>query len=751
MLERSWGERTFPTVWTGSASIVSAATTTLFAATILAGAGLIFTVEPMFAKMVLPRAGGSPAVWNTCVVFFQAAMLAGYAYAHLTTRWLTVPRQVALHVTLVLLAAVTLPIAVPAGWTPPADSTPIPWLLLTLAAGLGAPFLMLSATAPLLQRWFAATDHPSARDPYHLYAASNVGSLVALLSYPLVVERVWTLGEQSGAWTAVYAVFGALLVACAVLVLRYAPSHGTQRAREAAVDGDDAITWRQRGRWLLLSLVPSSLLLGVTTYLSTDIASVPLLWTVPLALYLLTFALAFSRRPLIPRRAIERATPLLITALIVPMAAGANFSLLMIPAHLLAFFGCALSLHTALAHSRPSANHLTEFYLWIAAGGVIGGLFNTLVAPALFDSVVEYAAGLAAACLLQPAASAADRRIDRGDIVLPAAIASCAVAATWAARVRVVEMPGFLIVLAVLAIVAFSFSRRPIRFGLAIAAMLVVAHVFPATPERLLAADRTFFGVLKVRENETVTRHELMHGRILHGRQELTAGMRAEPLSYYHRSGPVGQMMTALSDRLQSARIGAVGLGAGSLAAYVTPGQRWTFFEIDPAVARIARDPAYFTYLETCGSQCSIVLGDARLSLADTSARYDLLVLDAFSSDAIPVHLLTREALRVYTARLAPHGVMAFHISNQHMRLRPVLTALANDLDLAALVQLDAPSAEVRATGHFASEWFLMAREAADFGRMQADARWELPRPAGASVWTDDFSDVLSVMKNPWR
>jgi hypothetical protein len=493
-------------------------------------------------------------------------------------------------------------------------------------------------------------------------------------------------------------------------------------------------------------------LLGVTTYLSTDIAAVPLLWTVPLALYLLTFAFAFSRTSLIPRRAIERATPLLITALIVPMAAGANFTLVLIPAHLLAFFGCALSLHTALADSRPRASHLTAFYLWIAAGGVVGGLFNTLVAPALFDGVVEYAAGLAAACLLQPAMSAADRRITRGDVVLPAAIASCAVAATWAARVRVVEMPGFLMVLAVLAVVAFSLSRRPIRFGLAIAAMLVVAYVFPATPERLLAADRTFFGVLKVRGNEAGTRHELMHGRILHGRQELTPAMRGEPLSYYHRSGPVGQMMTALSDRLEGAAIGAVGLGAGSLAAYVAPGQRWTFFEIDPAVARIARDPAYFTYLDTCGSQCSIVLGDARLSLAGLSDRYDLLLLDAFSSDAIPVHLLTREALRVYAARLAPQGVMAFHISNQHMRLRPVLTALANDLGFAALVQLDTPPAEARAAGHFASEWFLMAREAVDFGRLQTDARWERPRAAaGTSVWTDDFSDVLSVMKRPWR
>lgn len=752
MLEQAWSNSTIATTRRAGASVAAAAaTTTLFAATLLLGSGLIFTVEPMFAKMVLPRVGGSPAVWNTCVVFFQAAMLAGYAYAHLTTRWLPLRRQIALHGALVLLALAALPVAVPPDWAPPSDSTPIPWLLLTLTVGLGAPFLVLSATAPLLQKWFADTDHPSARDPYHLYAASNIGSLVALFAYPLVIEPYWTLGGQSSAWTVGYALYGALGLACAVVAVR---RHAGTPSNRATTDVERheaaAVTWTERGRWLALSLVPSSLLLGVTTYLSTDIAAVPLLWTLPLALYLLTFVMAFARKAIVSSRLVARAMPLLVAGLVVPMVAGASFSLLLIPAHLLAFFACALRLHMALASRRPGTQHLTEFYLWIAVGGVLGGLLNTLLAPAIFDSVFEYPAALAAACLL-PAITqdAAERRLTRNDLLLPAAIGAGVIAVTLAARAQLVEARAFLALLGVVALVSFSFSRRPIRFGLAIAMALVVAQLFPATRDRVLIADRTFFGVLRVRADDTANRHMLMHGSTKHGQQDRDPARRGEPLSYYHRSGPIGQVMTGLASRLTNAEVGVVGLGAGSLAAYASPGQRWTFYEIDPAVARIARDPAMFTYLDACGDRCRIVLGDARLSLARTRQPvYQLLILDAFSSDAIPVHLMTREALDLYLERLAPDGIIAFHISNRHLRLEPVLAALAAQRGLAAVVQRDATTAATAADGHDSSEWLLLARNAAAFGPLAADTRWKQPRAeAGTRIWTDDFSDILGVLK----
>jgi hypothetical protein len=403
-----------------------------------------------------------------------------------------------------------------------------------------------------------------------------------------------------------------------------------------------------------------------------------------------------------------------------------------------------------LAERRPATAHLTEFYLWIALGGVAGGLLNTLVAPLIFDSIFEYQAALAAACLLRPRArDVANRRLTRNDFLLPILVGIGVFAATSLVRADAIEVRGFVALVAVLGIVCFSFSRRPIRFGLAIAMLLVVAQVFPAVPDRILSADRTFFGVLRVRAEESANRHVLIHGSTVHGQQDLDPARRTMPLSYYHRSGPIGQAMAALATPLTNAHVAVVGLGAGSLAAYATPGQRWTFYEIDPAVARIARDPAMFTYLEECGDRCRIVLGDARLSLARRhDPAYQLLVLDAFSSDSIPVHLITREALGLYLEHLAADGVLAFHISNRHLNVQPVLEALAAERGLASLVQVDSPSRAAFEQGHYPSHWFLMARTAEAFGALGGDKRWKQPGlTSGARAWTDDFSDIISVIK----
>jgi hypothetical protein len=751
-MDRPWTENTShaATRVTGGAAHAATLPTVLFAAALLLGSALIFVVEPMFAKMVLPRAGGSPAVWNTCLVFFQAALLAGYGYAHLSTRWLRLRNQVALHLGLAVCAAMTLPASVPAEWVPPADSSPVPWLLGTLTLRLGPSFVVLASTAPLLQKWFAGTDLPTASDPYYLYAASNIGSLFALLAYPIVIEPTWTLGEQSLGWTVGYASFALVAAACALVALRRSRRIGVRADTQASATDTQAVTWLQRRQWLALSLVPSSLLLGVTTYLTTDIAAVPLLWTVPLALYLLTFVLAFAQRRWIPDRLTQRAAPLLITAVVAPAAIGGALHVLLIPLHLLAFCAIALSLHARLAMIRPATEHLTEFYLWIAAGGVAGGVLNTFLAPLVFTGVFEYIAGVVAACFLLPGDR--DARILRLDVVLPVIVAAGAAAAALAARDELLQLRPYAALVGVLAIVSFSFSRRPVRFGLAVASLVLATHLVGTTDDRVLAADRTFFGVLRVRLDATTNRHILMHGSTMHGQQSLDAARQGEPLSYYHRLGPVGQMMTGLAGRLSDAHVGVVGLGAGSMAAYAQEGQRWTFYEIDPAVARIARDPSFFTYLRDCGSRCAIVLGDARLSLARTPARYDLLVLDAFSSDAIPVHLLTREALRLYLSRLSGNGLIAFHISNRHLQLRPVLAALAAEHGLASLVQLDPASSSPPAAGHAPSEWLLMARGVDDFGPLATDSRWQRP-PAqtGRRVWTDDFSEILSVLKTEWR
>ena len=729
--------------------------TALFALTLFAGSALIFVVEPMFAKMVLPLLGGSPAVWNTCVVFFQTGLLAGYGYAHLLSTRLTVRQQAITHGILVLLAMATLPVALRAGMTPPVDGSPVPWLLLMLTAGLGAPFLIVSATAPLLQRWFAGTDHPSAGDPYYLYSASNIGSILALLAYPFVIEPSLSLSDQSAAWSIGYAVFAVLTIACAAVATRYEAPAKTQVSTREETESHARVSWAQRGHWLALSVVPSSLLLGLTTYLSTDIAAFPMLWTMPLTLYLLSFVLAFAPAEMIPFRLTERAMPLLVAVLVLLLASGAGgrFLVLLLPLHLAAFFVSALLLHAALARRRPAPRHLTEFYLWMALGGVVGGLFNTFVAPLAFTGIVEYPAAIVMACLLRPRQNGGGAPpFAAADLVLPAVVGLVTLAIAYTVRALEITPGVFVGALTVLTLWSFSFSRRPIRFGLAVAALLTASQLSPRGTDTLLAADRTFFGVLRVHADSRTGRRVLMHGSTVHGEQSVRPERRREPLTYYQRPGPIGQVMEALGPRLSGARIGVVGLGAGSMAAYVAAGQRWTFYEIDPAVARIARDPKAFTYLDDCGSACDIVLGDARLSLARSpDAAYSLLVLDAFSSDGIPVHLVTTEALDLYLERLTPDGVIAFHISNRHLDLKPILAAGAAQRGLHALVQRHAASQSATAEGRYGSEWLLMARTQAAFGPLAADSRWRAPiAPRGTRVWTDDYSDVLAVIKTNW-
>jgi spermidine synthase len=383
---------------------------------------------------------------------------------------------------------------------------------------------------------------------------------------------------------------------------------------------------------------------------------------------------------------------------------------------------------------------------------VLGGLFNTLLAPLAFTGIVEYPLAIVAACLVRPwPAGSTDRRVSRGDFIRPALIGVLTLAAVYALRAQAVTWAVFVVSLTLLAIGCFSFSRRPLRFGLAAAAMLTATQFSPRDAQTLLLADRTFFGVLRVHADSAADRHILLHGSTVHGEQSSRADRRREPLTYYHRSGPIGQVMDALAPRLAAARIGVVGLGAGSLAAYAAPGQRWTFYEIDPAVARIARDPAAFTYLEDCAAACEVVLGDARLSLAGSAATYALIVLDAFSSDGIPVHLLTSEALDLYLRRLTADGVIAFHISNRHLDLKPILAALAQRRGLTALVQRHIVSESEKAEGRYGSEWLLMARSRDSFGSLAADSRWQAPLVRQATrVWTDDFSDVLAVLKTNW-
>lgn len=731
----------------------------LFSLAMFLSALLLFLVQPMFAKMALPLLGGTPAVWNTCMVFYQAVLLAGYAYAHWSAQFLGVRRQALLHLALLAAVLAVLPIEAARGWTPPAAGNPVPWLLMLLAVSVGLPFFVLSATAPMLQKWFAQTPHPAAPDPYFLYGASNLGSMAALLSYPVLVEPYLRLARQSWAWAGGYLLFALLLALCA-LVLWKSPRPMAEPAASGAPENPAAPppAMSRRLWWVVLSLVPSSLLLAVTTYISTDIAAVPLLWIIPLTLYLLTFVLVFARRPLLSHRWMVRLMPLAVIPLAVIFSWGLKWWFLF-PVHLAAFFIIAMVCHGELMARRPDTAHLTEYYLWISAGGVLGGLFTALVAPLVFKNVVEYPLMLLAACLLKPATPSrpASPWTHWFDLLWPLALAL-----SLAATVRVLVLPGlpgkvrlFGIIFAPLAagIICHHFSSRPLRFALALGAILLVPMSHnPQQPLKVIHQDRNFFGVLEVKHDPKGNYHWLTHGTTLHGAQSLDPARRREPLTYFTRTGPLGQVFEGFSPRHPQARIAVVGLGAGATASYLTSGQKLVFYEIDPAVTRVARDHRFFTFLADCPGRVEVVMGDARLSLKDApDAHFDLFILDAFSSDSIPVHLVTREALALYLDKTREPGLLVFHISNRYLDLKPVLANLARDRGLICLARGDTKLDEKEKKElKTPSEWVVMARHPESLDWLAADPRWRrLAGAPGETLWTDDFSNILTVFK--WR
>lgn len=743
--------------------------------TLFVNAALLFAVQPMFSKMVLPLFGGTPSVWNTCMLFFQTALLCGYLYAHVTTRWLDVRRQSYLQLALFALTFLTLPVAVASGWRPNGSEMPVWWLAALLAVSLGAPFFMLSTGAPLLQRWFSESGHPAAANPYFLYAASNLGSMVALLAYPALIEPRLRLAQQSHLWTVGYVVLAVLIAVCAFvvrqrmvggsLVASGAPQPVSADATVADMDAFNAIpaapaavpaerltTWR-RVRWVLLSFVPSSLLMAVTTYLATDVASIPLLWIVPLAIYLLTFVIVFARRFVIFRHAFAvwlQPPFLLILAVSIALMMQRSVTALA-PTHLAAFFLTALVCHGELARDRPSVAHLTEFYLWISVGGMLGGIFNVLIAPHVFDSVLEYPIALVVAAALRPTL-VPRRPIDRAlDVILPVIVCVTIVMlmragfppVSWGDRAPVW-------IFGVYAIAILFFQRHPVRFALGVAAIFVGATLGRGVDKTLLFRGRSFFGVYRVMAYPK--HHALQNGTTTHGGQSSYPQFATEPLTYYHRDGPLGQSFAWLMRKNPDRRVAIVGLGTGTVACYGRPNETWTFYEIDPLIERIAFNPKYFSYLRDCPPTKRIVIGDARLSLAQApDSSYDFIVLDAFSSDAIPIHLMTREALQLYLKKLAPGGSIAFHISNRYLDLEPVVVELARDARIAGIVGADtAITPEQTMSFKMNSKWIVLSRSAKDHALLALQPGWRVLAPTSdIGLWTDDFSNVLSVFR--WR
>ena len=726
----------------------------LYALTLGLSALLMFWVQPLYARLALPLLGGAPAVWITAMLFFQAALLAGYLYAHLSVRWLGLKRQSLLHGVLLLLAFVALPVALPEGWAPPAGGMHAGWQIGLMAVGVGLPFFAVSATAPLLQRWFAHAGHARSADPYFLYSASNIGSIAALIGYPLLFEPAMRLGEQGRAWTGGYALLVLLIGWCGLILWRrfVAEPPGAEGA-ELELSSD--ISWRRRGMWVLLAFAPSSLMLGVTLHLSTDVAAVPLLWVVPLALYLLSFVIVFARRPLLPHRWMLIFQVPVLVLLAATMSWSHNLLWVELLVHLEAFFIAAMVCHGELAARRPAALHLTEFYLWMSVGGVLGGMFNALLAPVLFDSVLEYPMMVVLVALLRPWRAGRGRRDIALDLVLPGLLALL----MWLSSGLADGGYGIAISMAVFAAAVglallLAWRGRPLRFALGLAVLMIMAPLalkqqgFVGLGESdTIHSERSFFGVNRVTAMETPVRaHILIHGTTVHGAQSQDENARKTPLTYYHPDGPLGQVFQAFPF-WRFNRVGAVGLGTGAAACYARPGQNWTFYEIDPVVERIARDERFFTYLADCALEADIVIGDARLSLqAAPEGSFDLLILDAFSSDAIPVHLLTREAFAMYRRKLAPGGVIMVHISNRYLDLEPVLGRITVETGFFGVTQYhDEGTNEVML--RYPSIWVVMARSPDDIIELAPDPRWQPLRGADAPLWTDDYVDIVGALR----
>lgn len=737
-------------------------TPALFALAIFTSASLVFVVQPMVAKLVLPMLGGSPSVWNTSMVFFQAALLGGYAYAHLLQRIGSIRIQVGVHLALLVAAALFLPLQISGLLGEPDPGAPIGWLLATLALSVGAPFGVLSATAPLLQAWYARVraGHADGQNPYVLYAASNLGSFLALLAYPLLIEPLATLGGQRGGWSVGYGVFILMVAALAVVVWR---------SRDAAEEPpplavSPPIAWMDKLKLVLLAAAPSSLMLGVTAHLSTDVASAPFLWVVPLALYLLTFVIAFQTRPAIPLWLTLSIQGALAAACIMLVAFRTGFWPMLFAIHLATFFFTALMCHQLLAERRPAPDRLTEFYLLLSLGGVVGGAFTALLAPVIFKTVWEYPLVLVLVGLARPwRRDPVQRREIIGFvaallIAVSPAVLSAVFQADWDlawAFNRMVDWDMQQLTITILggaAIGAFLLRDRPPAFVILLAAMALTSHYIARGYDARLS-ERSFFGVMKVAETNDPRLggpvHVLMHGTTLHGAQPRNGANACLPTLYYAPSTPIGQ--AALAQRQKpGAVIGVVGLGTGALAGYKRKSDTLTFFEIDPLVDRLARDPQWFTFISDCAEgPVRTVLGDARLTLGkEGRGTYDLLVIDAFSSDAVPTHLLTQEAIQLYLDLLKPDGVVVLHLSNRNLEITLPAQAAAQALKVPALHQIYRESTDAPEMAEASTEALILSPTEAGLAQFRADGRWNQLQETDVRPWTDDYVNLVGSL---WR
>ena len=729
----------------------------LFASTLFSSALLMFVLQPLFGKLLLPLLGGTPAVWNSCMVFYQSILFLGYLYAHLLGTRLKSNHQIIVHLAVISLSFLALPVSLPENLIPPTEGNPTLWLFSTLALAIGLPFFVLSTTAPLIQKWFAHVGHHNSHDPYFLYAASNTGSLVSLLSYPFLIEPNWGLNAQQSDWTLGYVGLCLLIAACGFALWKNYRSIDSENATISA-SNTPPLSWKTKFYWGALAFVPSSLLLGLTNFISTDIASVPLLWIIPLTVYLFSFVVVFSRWNDKSHAWFVRLQPVFL----IPFVAYAFINPADLPYwmylffHVIAFFFAIMVCHGELAAQRPHSEHLTTYYLIMSFAGMLGGMFNTFVAPFVFNGIYEYPLMIIAALLLRPSLKKLSFKETSLQLIDPILLLIIGAGIYFSVSNLTDYFDGVVISLCVLTIGVYFLRQRVVAYAGLMGVIISAAMSLHHAESHTLMQERTFFGVMAVRESvltdekgQPETYHELFHGTTKHGAQRLIPTESKTPLTYYSRPSPMGQLFKTFDAQNANWNIGVVGLGAGALACYAKPSQTWTLYEIDPLVVDIAKNPAYFSYLSQCAPNAVSEIGDARLSIQNKpDGTFDLLMMDAFSSDAVPTHLLTREAIDLYFKKLKPNGILAFHITNRHLLLKKVVSIHAEQMKLAALIQEFKP--QTVAPLIVATDWVVLAKNPETLKPLQASqiGSWQkMPLYFDMPAWTDDFTNIVSIWK----
>ena len=727
----------------------------VFGATLFCSALLMFLIQPMFAKMALPRLGGTAAVWSLALVFFQGILLLGYGYAHVLVKCFSLRVGVIIHAIVMASAVISLPIGIAANWDIPPEQGQALWLMGLFVASVGLPFFAISANAPLLQSWFSRSGHGRSHDPYFLYGASNAGSFAALIAYPLIVEPFLGLLPQTHLWSSAYILLVVMVGSCGFLAAISIPSHASTDgagAREAEV------TWRDRLIWVALSFVPSGLLVSTTAHIATDLVSAPFMWVVPLAIYLLTFVITFQTRPWISHGFVMDRLGLVIAPLCL-FALSPATQLWLVPVHLLAVFSLMMACHGELVRLRPNAGRLTEFYFLISLGGVLGGMFASLVAPNIFNSVIEHPllmiAGFGVIGIIRGKASVTTAKFWLSAVLIPLVLALLWFTHGFNADTKHFIMISWLLI--ALALLLAS-SKEPLAQSVILLSVMFIYQSVSKIPAPM-EQSRSFYGVLSVYPAVDGRYNLLAHGTTKHGSQmrKDANGLRIttnpEPQSYYYARGPFGSLIRHLREGGNTLEnVAIVGLGTGSMLCHALPGEKWSFYEIDPEVVRIALDPQFFTYLRDCGPAAGIVMGDGRLRLQqEPPEQFDLIVLDAFSSDSVPAHLMTVEALDMYLSKLKPDGMVVYHISNRFMELGSVIEGAArarglgawfNALDLKYW-QPDTSRLDLR------PQIALIGKTPEALRGLSSDEAWHRAgEDEAAPAWTDDYSNVIGAI---WR